>query len=127
MSMMSPAEKGSLTEWEGDLSLEAALGLLAEKRCRDIIYHLQQETTPIPIADLAKQIADAEFRGSSTAPSDLQDSIYTHVHQLHIPKLADADVVVFHRDENTVELGDNSPCITAIWNTVSDVPDPDDR
>lgn len=125
--MMSPDGKGVLREWETDLSLETALGLLAEKRCRDIIYHLQEETTPIPIVDLAKQIADAESRESSTAPSDLQDSIYTHVHQLHIPKLADADVVIFHRNENTVELGDNSPCIIAIWNTVSDVTGPDDK
>ncbi|MCL9812256.1 DUF7344 domain-containing protein [Natranaeroarchaeum aerophilus] len=125
--MMSPVEEGVLTEWETDLSLDTALGLLAEKRCRDIVYHLQEETTPIPIADLAKQIADAESQESSTAPSDLQDSIQTHVHQLHIPKLADADVVVFHRNDNTVELGENAPCIIAIWNTVSDVPGPDDK
>lgn len=123
---MSPDGKGVLTEWETDLSLETALGLLAEKRCRDIINHLQEETTPIPIADLAKQIADAESQEASTAPSDLQDSIQIHLYQVYIPKLADADVVVFHRNENTVELGENSPCIIAIWNTLSDVPGPDD-
>ena len=125
--MMAPDGKGALREWETDLSLETALGLLAEKRCRDIIYHLQEKSTPIPIADLAKQIADAESRESATAPSDLQDSIHTHVHQLYIPRLADAGVVVFHRNENTVELGENSPCIIEIWNTVSDVPGPDDK
>lgn len=125
--MMSPAAKRVLSEWETDLSLGTALGLLAEKRCRDILYHLQKETTPIPIADLAKQIANAESRESSTAPSDVEDSIYTHVHQLYIPKLADADVVVFHRNENTVELGENSACIMAIWNAISELSGPDEK
>lgn len=124
--MNSPAEGGTLPGWESDLSLGAALSLLAEKRRRDIIYHLREETIPIPIADLAGRIVDAESENSSMDPSDLRDTVYAHLYQLHIPKLADADTVVFDRNENTVEPGENLPCLVAIWNTVSDVPAPDE-
>lgn len=53
--------------------------------------------------DVSEAIASAEG-GESPAPKRLRDSVYASLHQTHVPKLEELDIVNYDRDDRTVSL-----------------------
>lgn len=78
--------------------------LLAERRRRLIIEILQESTTPITIAELAKRIGKREYENPT---SEANQSIYLTLYHNHLPRLAEADVVEYNQKKGTVHPGIN--------------------
>lgn len=78
--------------------------LLSKRRRRLTLQVLQESGVPITIAELAKQVAERE-RGSCTA-DDLR-AIHIALYHNHLPRLEDADVVVYDQERGEVTPGLN--------------------
>ena len=72
--------------------------LLADERRREALYALYRREDPVPVADLAEEVASAVAVG----PEHVANSL----HHVHLPKLADAGIVEYDVEAKTVRLAD---------------------
>ncbi|MGM0592546.1 MAG: DUF7344 domain-containing protein [Halobacteriota archaeon] len=77
--------------------------ILGNDRRREVIHRLSATERPVPISNLAESIAEEEA-GPNSSGDDLYRSVYVSLHQTHLPKLVEEDVV-----EYDVELGEIRP------------------
>jgi hypothetical protein len=70
--------------------------LLSNPRRRETLTLLSchGDAEPIPLRDLSEQVA-AKEAGVEPAPRPLRQSVYNALHQTHLPKLADFDLVEY--------------------------------
>lgn len=80
--------------------------VLADQRRRYAIHCLSQSETPMALADLTDEIVRLEMGTDPTMVPEVRDQIYTQLSHRHLPKLAEANLVNFDKDENLVSLGD---------------------
>ena len=97
---------------ERSLSQDLVYDILSSPRRRYVLYYLRQVDEPIELTALAEQVAAWE---NETDPDSLTDQerkrVYVSLYQTHIPKLDDAGIVDYDKDDGTVTLG---PGATAI-------------
>ena len=88
------------------LSKEERFTLLSNHRRRYVLSYLHRHKT-VPVSDLVDQITAWET-GADLEALDRNDrtTVYVSLHQTHLPKLADAGVVEYDRDEKTVTLSE---------------------
>jgi hypothetical protein len=77
--------------------------VLRNERRREVLRRLAAADGTSTIGDLADGIAAAEA-DESPPPSDVRQSVYVSLHQTHLPKLDNLDVVRYDRDDRGVEL-----------------------
>lgn len=89
------------------LPLDSIHQLLSARRRRYALYCLYLNENPVRLSEVADQVTDWEQHG----PSSPEDRTRTYVNLYHnqVPRLDDAGVVDYHRDDQTVELGANAP------------------
>lgn len=93
------------------LSLDRIYELLAQQRRRNCITCLY-EHGPLPLADLADEIACDEYDAPITEiPEDEVLRVYLSLYHTHIPKLAEANVVEYTQQQDIVLLGENAEVV----------------
>lgn len=75
--------------------------LLASERRRDVLtYLVTRSADVVPVEDVVDFVADREE--PKPGPGTARQRIATDIHHVHVPKLADADVVRFDPVAGTV-------------------------
>jgi len=87
-------------------ALDTAFDLLSAERRRRALYCLRERDGPVSVADLADAVADRET-ASPADPERHRERVVISLGQVHLPKLADADVVAYDPSDRRVGyLGD---------------------
>lgn len=92
-----------------------AFVLLAKRRRRLALQILQESTTPLPVITLAERIGDRERENPTT--EDVQNITLALYHN-HLPKLDEASVISYDRNEGTVQPGLNFDSLIRVLETV---------
>lgn len=91
------------------MSGNAVLAVFAHRRRRDAIRELRTHENPIPLADLADQVAVREHGTPiSEIPAETVKRIYLSLYHTHIPKLADADLLRYDQERDAVALSERA-------------------
>lgn len=77
--------------------------ILRNDRRRNVIKQLQNRLEPVSLRVLSERIAEIET-GESPPPSDVRASVYNSLHQTHLPKLDEKDIIDYDKDRKTVRL-----------------------
>jgi hypothetical protein len=79
--------------------------VLANDRRREAIRQLQTAPSggPVALGDLATAVASSEH-GESPPPRPVRESVYSSLHQTHLPKLDGLGVVEYDRERRQVSL-----------------------
>jgi DNA-binding transcriptional ArsR family regulator len=87
------------------LSQDQVFEVLKSPRRRYALYYLRREGGIVELSDLTDQVAVWE---NETTPSGLTSEqrkrVYISLYQTHLPKLDDAGIVEYDRDEGTISL-----------------------
>ena len=92
-------------------STDELLGLLSSGRRRRLVAHLRASDGPVSLSDAIDRVAEDDDRSASVA---------TEFHHVHLPKLADADVVRHDRDADVLEAGANADRAVRLLESVTD-------
>lgn len=80
--------------------------LLSNHRRRYTLHYLEQNGGPVTLGDLSEQVAAWENDTTTEALSyDERKRVYTSLQQIHLPRMDEADVVVFDDREGVIEMG----------------------
>ena len=93
----------------GTISIDEALRLLADRRRRQILIHLQASgDEAVSVDELAAAIAD-RASASGDGHEDAVHRTAIELHHRHLPRLADADLVDFDATDATVSYRPDAP------------------
>lgn len=95
------------SEESSPLSFDERLELLSSRYRRYTLYSLAMFTTPVSLARVADHVTELLFGVSAEEAPDERLDVYMRLYHNHIPRLADADVVVYDQREDTLDLGPN--------------------
>ncbi|SEW22961.1 hypothetical protein SAMN05216285_3198 [Natrinema salifodinae] len=99
------AERGDPDEQ----SFDVVFDLLANQRRRYVLRCLQKFEDRIALTDVADEIARWENETNHMDISEEEvERVATSLYHVHIPKLADADVVEYDQEQNVVALSKNA-------------------
>lgn len=79
--------------------------ILRNSRRRLVIEELGQRKGGLELRDLAEQVAAAET-GETPPPRDVRDSVYNTLHQNHLPKLDEMEVIDYDDNRKRIRLRD---------------------
>lgn len=105
------------TKMTRNLSESEVFLLLARRRRRLLIEIVQESTTPITVAELAKRIGNREYENPA---SEEYQSVHLSLYHNHLPQLADADVVEYNQSTGTVSPGINFDTLYRLLKTVDE-------
>lgn len=92
-----------------ELTQDLVFDILSSPRRRYVLYYLRKTGEPVPLNDLAEQVAAWE---NETAVEDLSDQerkrVYVSLYQTHIPKLDSVGLVDYEQDSGMVSLTDRA-------------------
>ena len=93
---------------EGDDALDETTihEVLSSDRRREAIAYLQRNENPVDVNELAAYIASLET-GEDDPSSEAQKTVYVSLHQTHLPKMDDLDIVDYDTDSNGIWLSDS--------------------
>ena len=91
-----------------ELDAEVAHGILQNRRRRRVIEQINRVRGEVTVRDLAERIAEEEATDPSNQ-SDVRRSVYNSLHQHHLPKLDEANVIEYDKDRKTVEIENARP------------------
>ncbi|PSP55922.1 hypothetical protein BRC82_03345 [Halobacteriales archaeon QS_1_67_19] len=111
-----------------ELSQDEVFEVLKSPRRRYALYYLRQEGGEADLSDLTEQVAAWENETTPTALSTEQRKrVYISLYQTHLPKLDEADIVNYDRDDGVVRLGDRASDLDLYLGDVSREEFPWDR
>jgi len=91
-----------------ELSLDLIFEVLKNRRRRDVIRYLEEQSERTSLSDLAEHVAALENDTTTQAlTSSQRKRVYVGLYQCHLPKMDDMDIVNFNQDRGYVELGAN--------------------
>ena len=85
------------------LPAEQVYSILANERRRRALEQLGSVGGVVTVHELSELVAGRET-GESPPPKRCRESVYTSLVQTHLPKLADAGVITYDRESQTIEL-----------------------
>lgn len=71
------------------------------------LKHLYRSGGEMGIRELSERIAEDET-SEDPAPRDVRESVYSSLHQTHLPKLDELDIITYHKSSKVIELEDRS-------------------
>ena len=77
--------------------------ILSNDRRRAVLDHLGSTRGPVGVRALSEAVAAAEC-SEQPVPARVRSSVYTALHQTHLPKLHDLGVIHYDRDRSEVWL-----------------------
>lgn len=91
------------------LSKDIIFELLTSPRRRGVICYLKSVGGEATRGELAEQLAAAEHDiDQSEVSAQQRKRLYISLYQVHLPRLADAEVIEYDEDRGTVELTDRA-------------------
>lgn len=112
-SLPEPESSDSTTGSE--LSEDLVFDLLSAGRRRAVLRHLEHELGEVTFSELTEAVAIEEGLPADGTPDDYK-KVYVSLYQTHVPKLQEAGVLEYDRDENTVALTDKAEPVLAYLN-----------
>ncbi|WP_208023513.1 DUF7344 domain-containing protein [Halorussus pelagicus] len=110
------------------LSQDEVFEVLKSPRRRYALYYLRREGGETELSDLTEQVAAWENETTPAALSTEQRKrVYISLYQTHLPKLDEANIVEYDRDEGVVRLGDRASDLDIYLGDVSREEFPWDR
>lgn len=105
------------------IATDSALEILSNERRRYVLQCLLPVDNPMALADLADEVAASE-NGTETTDVSKEDAkdVYVSLYHADIPKLADADIVEYDQDQNTVTLTQNAAELRPLLEVADDWP-----
>ncbi|MDS0478679.1 hypothetical protein [Natrinema sp. 1APR25-10V2] len=102
-----------------ELDEDDVFRLLSAQRRRHVLSLLSENgDEPVPVADLAREIAATETGGPIAVGSDAYETVYVALYQSHLPALEEAGVIRWNTDSATVEYGHSIPGLVAVLHAV---------
>lgn len=93
--------------------------ILRNSRRRQVIQQLSSRLGPVTLRELSELIASEET-GETPPPRKVRDSVYNSLHQTHLPKLDEMDVIVYDRDRKTIRLRERAKQVDRYMRMVTD-------
>ncbi|WP_115863543.1 DUF7344 domain-containing protein [Halorussus litoreus] len=110
------------------LSQDEVFEVLKSPRRRYALYYLRREGGESDLSDLTEQVAAWENETTVAALSTEQRKrVYISLYQTHLPKLDEANIVEYDRDEGVVRLADRASDVDIYLGNVSREQFPWDR
>lgn len=81
--------------------------VLSSARRRKALEQLRGAGGSITVRELSERVATAET-GESPAPRNVRESVYTSLHQTHLPRLDELGIVEYDRDRKIVTIRDGA-------------------
>lgn len=100
-----------------ELSQSDIFVLLSERRRRLSLRVIRESPTPITIEALTEQVGEREYRNPS---AEVLSSVRLSLYHNHLPRLEEAVVVVYDRDQGTVRPGLNFDDVVRALERVTD-------
>lgn len=94
-------------DYESGLDPGQIHNVLRNDRRRQAIQHLRRADEPVTVDALSEHIASVET-GESPPPRDVRKSVYVSLHQTHLPKLDELDIVAYDQRDQRIELRDRA-------------------
>ena len=95
------------TERSGDLEPSEIHNVLRNDRRRHALKRLREADGSLTVDALAEHIAGIETE-ESPPPRNVRKSVYVSLHQTHLPKLDELDIVDYDQREQKLELLDKA-------------------
>ncbi|WP_247000509.1 DUF7344 domain-containing protein [Halosolutus gelatinilyticus] len=106
--------------------LDAVFGAIADERRRAILCTLEARDQPVSTQALARAVAERETGAApDSIPADRVDRVLASLVHVHLPALADADLVAYDIDESRVAY-EGHPMLRDEWPGLDD-PEAHDR
>lgn len=97
---------------ETRLSKACIFDLLSNSRRRMVLFYLREHGSEITPTELAEEVAAIE---NDVETADLthkqRKRVYVSLHQTHLPRLADAGIIEYDRDDGIVRLTEDADVI----------------
>lgn len=93
--------------------------ILRNSRRRQVIEQLNDRLEPVTLRELSEQIA-AQETGETPPPRKVRDSVYNSLHQTHLPKLDEMDVIEYDKDRKLIKLRQRAKQVTRYMRIVTD-------
>lgn len=88
-----------------DLSRDDLFSMLRNERRREVIHYLREHEGPVDLRDLSEHIAAIENDCEPAAVTYKQRKrVQTALYQMHLPKLADRNIISYDRRAGRIEL-----------------------
>jgi DNA-binding transcriptional ArsR family regulator len=101
-----------------ELPLDRVFEILKNKRRREVLRHLRDQSGQVDLGDLAEHVAAVENDTTTQAlTTDERKRVYVGLYQCHLPKMDDIDIVDFNQDRGYVELGDTASQLDSYLDT----------
>ncbi|GAB6862990.1 hypothetical protein ACFR97_17320 [Haloplanus litoreus] len=92
-----------------ELSRDALFSILRNERRREVINYLREHEGPVDLRELSEYIAAIENDCEENEVTYKQRKrVQTALYQMHLPKLADQNIVSYDRRAGRVELADGA-------------------
>lgn len=103
----------------GSIDPQEVHEILRNSRRRQVIKQLSSRLGPVTLRELSERIA-AEETGETPPPRKVRDSVYNSLHQTHLPKLDEMDVIVYDKDRKTIRLRERAKQVNRYMRMVTD-------
>lgn len=106
---------------EDDFQADVQFDLLANSRRRSVVRYLAAVESATTVDELATTVGAAEQGTTTTELSTEQRKrIYVSLYQVHLPKLADSDVIEYDPDTGSVRATDRVPTLHEVVQRLED-------
>mgnify|MGYP000613317027 CR=1 FL=1 len=103
------AERGT-----ADLEPVEIHDVLSNERRQMVIDRLREAGGTMSARDLSEHIAERET-GESPPPRNIRQSAYVSLHQTHLPKLDDLDIIEYDESDKTVTLDEDASQAVGVY------------
>lgn len=91
-------------------SLDQIFDLLTKERRRYALYYLEQQDDPVPVDEVAEQVAEWETNGATTSiPEEKFRNIELSLQHTDLPKASETEYIRYNREEGIVEVTGTPP------------------
>jgi len=98
-----------------ELDLDEVLELLGTQRRRLVLSYMAQTRGAVDAPDIVDYVHEREREPSTWKAT------YVALHQVHLPTLDEADILVYDEENRTVYLGENGEAVLAVLLSIMDV------
>ncbi len=105
------------TTADSDLAPVDIHDVLSNERRQLILRFLREAGGLLTARELSERIAEVET-GESPPPRNIRQSAYVSLHQTHLPKLDELDIVEYDQSAKTVQLNDRAKQVSVYLETV---------
>lgn len=119
---MPVSHRGGTGTADGENPIDLIFDVFMAAERRDAIRFLQDADEPIAVADLAHELAAQDLDPSdAVAPFADVLRVRNYLYHVHIPRLADENVVDYDDEGNTITPGQNFETFASVLQLIDDL------